>query len=81
MMDEKNEKKAQDPLVEESAAQNNVPTTPARKGRWWKRIGIGFVTFLLLLIVGLGLLVGTTPGLHLLLNTAARVVPGLEIAA
>lgn len=81
MMDEKNEKKAQDSVTEENVAHDNAPTTPARKGRWWKRVGIGIVAFLLLLVVGLGLLVGTTPGLHLLLNTAARVVPGLDIAS
>ncbi|MFJ5360910.1 translocation/assembly module TamB domain-containing protein [Pectobacterium sp. CHL-2024] len=81
MMDEKNEKKAQDPVTEENAEQGNALATSARKGRWWKRVGIGFVAFLLLLVVGLGLLVGTTPGLHLLLNTAARVVPGLDIAS
>ncbi|QQG27781.1 translocation/assembly module TamB [Pectobacterium carotovorum] len=81
MMDEKNEKKTQDSVAEENAAQDNAPTTPARKGRWWKKVGIGIVAFLLLLIVGLGLLVGTTPGLHLLLNTVARGVPGLDIAS
>ncbi|URG53463.1 translocation/assembly module TamB [Pectobacterium quasiaquaticum] len=81
MMDEKNEKKAQDPVTEENVAQDNAPPTPARKGRWWKKVGIGLVAFLLLLVVGVGLLVGTTPGLHLLLNTAARVVPGLDIAS
>ncbi|MBN3154833.1 translocation/assembly module TamB domain-containing protein, partial [Pectobacterium brasiliense] len=81
MMDEKNEKKAQDRVTEENAAQDDASATPARKGRWWKRVCIGFVAFLLLLVIGLGLLVGTTPGLHLLLNTAARVVPGLDIAS
>ncbi|MEC5320793.1 translocation/assembly module TamB domain-containing protein [Brenneria populi subsp. brevivirga] len=45
-----------------------------------KKIGIGILAFLLLLLVMLVLLVGTTPGLHLLLNGAARFVPGLEIA-
>ncbi|QTF10674.1 translocation/assembly module TamB [Brenneria izadpanahii] len=45
-----------------------------------KKIGIGFLAFLLLLLIALVLLVGTTPGLHLLLNGAARFVPGLEIA-
>ena len=53
MMDEKNEKKAQDLATEENAAQDNAPVTPVRKGRWWKRVGIGFVAFLLLLVVGL----------------------------
>ncbi|ACX89310.1 protein of unknown function DUF490 [Pectobacterium parmentieri WPP163] len=81
MMDDKNDNNAPVAVTEEKVAQDNVPTTPARKGRWWKRIGIGIVAFLLLLVVGVGLLVGTTPGLHLLLNTAARVVPGLEIAS
>ncbi|RKO74532.1 translocation and assembly module TamB [Pectobacterium parmentieri] len=81
MMDDKNDNNAPVAVTEEKVAQDNVPTTPARKGRWWKRIGIGIVAFLLLLVVGVGLLVGTTPGLHLLLNTVARVVPGLEIAS
>ncbi|ATA22712.1 translocation and assembly module TamB [Brenneria goodwinii] len=45
-----------------------------------KKIGIGLLAFLLLLLITLVLLVGTTPGLHLLLNGAARFVPGLEIA-
>ncbi|AYH02724.1 translocation/assembly module TamB [Pectobacterium parmentieri] len=81
MMDDKNDNNAPVAVTEEKVAQDNVPTTPARKGRWWKRIGIGIVAFLLLLVVGVGLLVGTTPGLHLLLNTVARVVPGLDIAS
>ncbi|MDC9820167.1 translocation/assembly module TamB domain-containing protein [Pectobacterium polonicum] len=81
MMDDKNDNSTPAAVTEEKVAQDNVPTTPVRKGRWWKRIGIGIVAFLLLLVVGVGLLVGTTSGLHLLLNTAARVVPGLEIAS
>ncbi|MEQ9860534.1 translocation/assembly module TamB [Pectobacterium cacticida] len=78
MMDEKN---MQGPAAEENGSRDNAATKPPRKGRWWKKVGVGIGVFLLLLIVGVGLLVGTTPGLHLLLNTAARVVPGLDIAS
>ncbi|MBJ7223675.1 MULTISPECIES: autotransporter assembly complex protein TamB [unclassified Brenneria] len=46
-----------------------------------KKIGIGAIAFLLLLLTAVVLLVGTTPGLHLLLNGATRVVPGLDIAS
>ncbi|WP_442878667.1 autotransporter assembly complex protein TamB [Brenneria sp. g21c3] len=46
-----------------------------------KKVGIGLLAFLLLLLITLVLLVGTTPGLHLLLNGAARFVPGLDIAS
>lgn len=45
----------------------------------WKKVLIGIVLFLFLLITGIGVLIGTTPGLHLLLNGAARWVPGLQI--
>ncbi|EHD20271.1 MULTISPECIES: autotransporter assembly complex protein TamB [Brenneria] len=45
-----------------------------------KKIAIGIVAFLLLLLAAVVVLVATTPGLHLLLNGATRVVPGLEIA-
>ncbi len=45
----------------------------------WKKVLTGILVFLLLLIVIIGLLIGTTPGLHLVLNSAARWVPGLKI--
>lgn len=45
-----------------------------------KKIAIGVIAFLLLLLITLAGLLFTTPGLHLLLNGAARWVPGLEIA-
>ncbi|MFT8212225.1 MAG: autotransporter assembly complex protein TamB [Symbiopectobacterium sp.] len=45
-----------------------------------KKIGIGAIAFLLLLFITLAGLLFTTPGLHLLLNGAARWVSGLEIA-
>lgn len=45
----------------------------------WKTLLKGLLIFLLLLLVTLFLLVGTTSGLHLLLNSAVRWVPGLEI--
>ncbi|MEH2922504.1 translocation/assembly module TamB domain-containing protein [Samsonia erythrinae] len=61
--------------------EENTTPQPVWKKRPWKKVGIGIVAFLMLLIVALGLLVGTTSGLHLLLKTATRVVPGLEIAS
>lgn len=45
----------------------------------WKKVLIGIVIFFVVLTGGVLLLVGTTPGLHLLLNSAARWVPGLSI--
>ncbi|MCV9878504.1 autotransporter assembly complex protein TamB [Brenneria izbisi] len=51
-----------------------------KRGKWLKRLGIGISAFLLLSLISLVLLVGTTSGLHLLLNGAARFVPGLDIA-
>ena len=44
-----------------------------------KRVLAGILIFLLLLVVIIGFLIGTTPGLHLVLNSAARWVPGLQI--
>ncbi|MBA2816448.1 autotransporter assembly complex protein TamB [Candidatus Pantoea persica] len=43
----------------------------------WKKVLIGIVIFMLLGCVAF--LIGTTPGLHLVLNGAARWVPGLSI--
>ncbi|ARJ42327.1 translocation and assembly module TamB [Pantoea alhagi] len=45
----------------------------------WKKVLIGILIFLAVLAGGVLLLVSTTPGLHLLLNGAARWVPGLSI--
>ncbi|WP_158781231.1 translocation/assembly module TamB domain-containing protein [Pantoea sp. BAV 3049] len=45
----------------------------------WKKVLIGILIFLLVLLGGIAFLIGTTPGLHLLLNGAARWVPGLSI--
>ncbi|MFP1815822.1 translocation/assembly module TamB domain-containing protein [Lonsdalea quercina] len=44
-----------------------------------KKIGIGLIAVLLALLVALTLLVTTTPGLHFMLNSATRWVPGLAI--
>lgn len=45
----------------------------------WKKVLIGFLIFLVLLFAGLAFLIGTTPGLHLVLKGATRWVPGLSI--
>lgn len=45
----------------------------------WKKVLTGILIFLLLLIAIVGFLIGTAPGLHLVLNSAARWVPGLKI--
>ena len=45
----------------------------------WKKVLIGVLIFLMLLLGGVAFLIGTTPGLHLVLNGAARWVPGLSI--
>ncbi|MCX8962393.1 translocation/assembly module TamB [Erwinia psidii] len=45
----------------------------------WKKVLIGILLFLLLLLSGVTFLIVTTPGLHLLLNGATRWVPGLAI--
>ncbi|MFS2224342.1 autotransporter assembly complex protein TamB [Pantoea sp. B65] len=45
----------------------------------WKKVLTGILIFMLLLLSGVAFLIGTTSGLHLLLNGAARWVPGLEI--
>ncbi|KGT94350.1 translocation and assembly module TamB [Erwinia typographi] len=45
----------------------------------WKKVLLGILIFLLLLLGGIAFLIGTTTGLHLLLNGASRWVPGLEI--
>ena len=45
----------------------------------WKKISLGVVIFIVLLLGIVGFLIGTTTGLHLLFNAANRWVPGLEI--
>ncbi|PVZ89071.1 translocation and assembly module TamB [Serratia sp. S1B] len=47
---------------------------------WLKKICLGFLILLLLLMGSLAFLLGTTTGLHLVINGAIRWVPGLEIA-
>ncbi|MGO4745086.1 autotransporter assembly complex protein TamB [Serratia quinivorans] len=46
-----------------------------------KKICFGFLILLLLLIGGIAFLLGTTSGLHMVINGAARWVPGLDIAS
>lgn len=45
----------------------------------WKKVLIGILIFIVLLLGGIAFLIGTTTGLHLVLNGASRWVPGLEI--
>ncbi|WP_421355687.1 autotransporter assembly complex protein TamB [Pseudocitrobacter faecalis] len=45
----------------------------------WKKISLGVLIFIVLLIGAVVFLIGTTKGLHLLFNAANRWVPGLEI--
>ena len=47
--------------------------------KWWKKGLIGTGMVIVLLLGGIAFLVGTTTGLHLVLNGAARWVPGLQI--
>ncbi|MEJ4045744.1 autotransporter assembly complex protein TamB [Erwinia sp. SLM-02] len=47
--------------------------------KWWKKGLIGILIFIVLLLGGIAFLLGTTSGLHLVLNSAARWVPGLAI--
>ncbi|WBU48915.1 autotransporter assembly complex protein TamB [Kosakonia pseudosacchari] len=46
----------------------------------WKKISLGILVFILLVLGTVVFLVGTTSGLHLLFNAANRWVPGLEIS-
>jgi len=48
---------------------------------WFKRISLAFLIILLLLLGGIAFLLGTQTGLHLLINSAQRWVPGLNIAS
>ncbi|WP_336240868.1 autotransporter assembly complex protein TamB [Citrobacter werkmanii] len=45
----------------------------------WKKISLGVLIFILLLLGTVAFLVGTTSGLHLIFKAANRWVPGLEI--
>lgn len=45
----------------------------------WKKISLGVLIFILLLLGTVAFLVGTTTGLHLVFNAANRWVPGLDI--
>ncbi|MFU0910863.1 autotransporter assembly complex protein TamB [Kluyvera intermedia] len=45
----------------------------------WKKISLGVLLFLVVLVGAVGFLIGATTGLHLLFNAANRWVPGLEI--
>ncbi len=45
----------------------------------WKKISLGVLIFIVLLLGTVAFLVGTTTGLHLLFNAANRWVPWLEI--
>ncbi|WP_061707751.1 autotransporter assembly complex protein TamB [Pseudenterobacter timonensis] len=45
----------------------------------WKKISLGVLIFIVLLLGAVAYLVGTTSGLHLLFKAANRWVPGLEI--
>ena len=47
----------------------------------FKKICLGFLIFLVLLISLVAFLVGTQTGLHLMINGANRFVPGLNIAS
>lgn len=49
--------------------------------RWVKRLSIAFLLIILLLVGALAGLLGTTSGLHFLINSAVRWVPGLDIAS
>ena len=45
----------------------------------WKKISLGVVIVILLLLGAVAFLVGTTSGLHLVFKAADRWVPGLDI--
>ncbi|HAZ75501.1 MAG TPA: translocation and assembly module TamB, partial [Enterobacteriaceae bacterium] len=45
----------------------------------WKKISLGVVVFIVLLLGAVAFLVGTTSGLHIVFKAANRWVPGLEI--
>lgn len=45
----------------------------------WKKISLGVLIFIVVLLASVAFLVGTTTGLHLVFSAANRWVPGLEI--
>ena len=45
----------------------------------WKKISLGVVIVILLLLGSVAFLVGTTSGLHLVFKAADRWVPGLDV--
>lgn len=45
----------------------------------WKKILVSVLALVLLLLIGMGYLVGSTAGLHLLIKSASRFVPSLAI--
>ncbi len=47
--------------------------------KWWKKLLTGILILFVLLLGGVAFLLCTTTGLHLVLNGAARWVPGLDI--
>ncbi|MGL4486312.1 MAG: autotransporter assembly complex protein TamB [Yersinia sp. (in: enterobacteria)] len=49
--------------------------------RWVKKLSIAFLLIILLLVGALAGLLGTTSGLHFLINSATRWVPGLNVAS
>ncbi|MEX0445058.1 translocation/assembly module TamB domain-containing protein [Xenorhabdus sp. SGI246] len=48
--------------------------------RWAKRLSIAFLLVVSLLLIAIVGLVGTQTGLHFMINSTTRLVPGLEIA-
>ncbi|TDB61248.1 autotransporter assembly complex protein TamB [Photorhabdus khanii] len=48
--------------------------------KWIKKISIAFLLIITLLVIAVAGLVGTQSGLHTMINSAARWVPGLDIA-
>ncbi|NRN27413.1 autotransporter assembly complex protein TamB [Photorhabdus heterorhabditis] len=49
--------------------------------RWIKKISIAFLLMVTLLVITVAGLIGTQSGLHFMINSAARWVPGLDIAS
>ncbi|MBS9431412.1 autotransporter assembly complex protein TamB [Photorhabdus hainanensis] len=49
--------------------------------RWIKKVSIAFLLMVVLLVIAVAGLVGTQSGLHFMINSAARWVPGLDIAS
>lgn len=71
-------------IKEPTQIEEQVPAEkpmPVKKLRWVKRLSIAFLLIILLLVGALAGLLGTTSGLHFVINSAARWVPGLDIAS